>query len=197
LKDVNATAEVLEDDHGYDPDDDESDPSKFIKALVDEQGKTLAQLVEKVSSSVEDTEVQSGEHDGDDTIATRLLSNADYEQANTLQDFFNSCRELYMDPRFALRLMNQRDGSFALYWLQVMVIAFSRKVVKRGIFRGGLVTSLTGLGKTYIIGGIILEVCFPILSIFSRGVFTPILRRLQEISVEGCASSAHQPSPVP
>jgi hypothetical protein len=48
-----------------------------------------------------------------------------------------------------------------------MVITFSRKVVKRGIFWGDLVTLLTGLGKTYIIGGIILEVCFLILSIFS------------------------------
>lgn len=152
--------EVREYDCGHCAEDDESDPAKVIKDVVMEQGKTL----DKISSRMmqEESEVAQDEHDGEDTFATQLLSNPNYEQGSTLEDFFRNCHELQLDPREPLRLMNQRDGSWPLYWLQVNVIAFARRVVKRGIFRGSLITSLVGLGKTYMIGGIILEVSITI-----------------------------------
>jgi hypothetical protein len=148
----------MEDDHALDPDDDEVSGTKILAEVVDEQGKTLDRIVSAALDTDEPPETTAREGEGDSTFITNLLGNKELEQGSTLQDFMDACHECGVDPRYPLRLPNQRAGTNPLYWLQIMVIAFARRTARGQFFRGALITALTGLGKTWMLGGIVLAV---------------------------------------
>jgi hypothetical protein len=92
--------------------------------------------------------------DNDTEAITRLMSNTKFERSH----FLDACRELKLNPTTMLRLPTMRSNAINLYWFQVVAIAYSRRVVRDDIFRGAMITSLVGLGKTFMMGGIILAV---------------------------------------